>query len=261
MKVKSYAVSIGGIIMKTNCVCDYCGKGIYKTPSRLRKYKKHFCNNTCASKSRSIRETKQCTVCGKDVTRKPSEFESDNLFCSRKCYHEFDKMVKNKTTNKVTCVCSYCGKSFMRFPSQIKGKKYTYCDTNCKDKHNGELLSGEKHHRWNPDLTEEERLERRKCKEYLNWREAVYRRDRYTCQCCGDNKGGNLVAHHILNFSEHEDLRTEVTNGITLCEKCHKEFHDIYGYTNNNKKQLDSFIQRYANQLPIVLVTKRRFRD
>jgi hypothetical protein len=241
--------------MKTNCKCNYCGADLYKLPNQIRKYKTHFCNNTCASRSRSVKETRQCLVCGKGVTRKPSEF-TGNVFCSRDCYHHYDKTSKRKTTNKVDCVCSYCGNSFKRYPSQIKDKKYTYCNMKCKDKHNGELLKGENHHRWDPNLTEELRLERRKCKEYLDWREEVYRRDKYRCQCCGDDKGGNLVAHHILNFSEHEKLRTAISNGITLCDVCHKEFHDNYGYTNNNQKQLEEFLQRYANQLPTILVTE-----
>ena len=40
----------------------------------------------------------------------------------------------------------------------------------------------------------------------------------------------------------NEKLRTDVNNGITLCKTCHKEFHDIYGYTNNTKEQLDMYI-------------------
>jgi hypothetical protein len=54
------------------------------------------------------------------------------------------------------------------------------------------------------------------------WREAVFARDNWTCQNCGDNKGGNLQAHHIKSFSEYEELRFALDNGITLCIDCHK---------------------------------------
>ena len=57
------------------------------------------------------------------------------------------------------------------------------------------------------------------------WRDSVFARDDYTCQHCGDNSGGNLNAHHIIPFSKDESLRFEVSNGITLCEKCHKKEH------------------------------------
>ena len=55
----------------------------------------------------------------------------------------------------------------------------------------------------------------------------------------GDNSGGNLSAHHINNFSDHEDLRFVLSNGITLCDSCHNpnkigSFHNIYGTHNNN---------------------------
>lgn len=62
-------------------------------------------------------------------------------------------------------------------------------------------------------------------KEYKNWRYDVYSRDGFTCQKCGDSKGGNLNAHHIKPFSEYPKLRFKLDNGITLCKPCHKKEH------------------------------------
>ena len=28
-------------------ICDYCGKETRKTPSNIKRWKKHFCNNEC----------------------------------------------------------------------------------------------------------------------------------------------------------------------------------------------------------------------
>lgn len=56
------------------------------------------------------------------------------------------------------------------------------------------------------------------------WRKLVFERDDYTCQICG-KKGGNLNAHHIKPFSIFPELRFDVSNGITLCKKCHIELH------------------------------------
>jgi hypothetical protein len=60
--------------------------------------------------------------------------------------------------------------------------------------------------------------------EYKQWRNAVFERDNYTCQHCGQ-KGGKLNAHHIKPFSDYPHLRLEVNNGITLCTECHKKAH------------------------------------
>jgi 5-methylcytosine-specific restriction endonuclease McrA len=57
------------------------------------------------------------------------------------------------------------------------------------------------------------------------WREAVFARDKWTCQDCGDKKGGNLEAHHIKSFAEFPELRFAIDNGITLCKDCHKIIH------------------------------------
>lgn len=57
---------------------------------------------------------------------------------------------------------------------------------------------------------------------YKNWRTAVFERDDYTCQMCG-NLGSYLEAHHIQPVRDHKNdlLVYDVHNGITLCKKCH----------------------------------------
>ena len=60
--------------------------------------------------------------------------------------------------------------------------------------------------------------------DYRNWRKEVFERDNYNCQICG-KKGGELNAHHIKTFKKHKKLRFEVSNGVTLCAKCHREVH------------------------------------
>lgn len=85
-----------------------------------------------------------------------------------------------------------------------------------------EIRKGSKSPNWQGGLTSiNNRI--RQSLDYRIWRMAVFERDKYTCQECGDNKGGNLNAHHIKPFSKYAELRFDINNGKTLCIDCHKE--------------------------------------
>ncbi len=58
--------------------------------------------------------------------------------------------------------------------------------------------------------------------DYRLWREAVFKRDNYTCIWCGQI-GGKLHADHIKPFALFPELRFAIDNGRTLCEECHKK--------------------------------------
>lgn len=59
------------------------------------------------------------------------------------------------------------------------------------------------------------------------WREAVFKRDNWTCIWCGSKK--KIEADHIKSFAYFPELRFAIDNGRTLCRECHiKTFKDIY---------------------------------
>ena len=58
---------------------------------------------------------------------------------------------------------------------------------------------------------------------YKEWRMAVFKRDQFQCQKCGTK--GDLQAHHIKPWKDCKRERYDVSNGITLCRKCHLEAH------------------------------------
>ena len=73
------------------------------------------------------------------------------------------------------------------------------------------------------------------------WRDNVYNRDNFTCKKCW-KIWWTLNAHHILNYSSNEYLRFDINNWITLCKKCHTQFHKIYWKLNNTLEQLNEYL-------------------
>lgn len=80
----------------------------------------------------------------------------------------------------------------------------------------------ENHPNWQGGITPIQ-LKLRTQEKYKKWRKNVFERDNYTCQECGDNQGGNLQAHHIKPFAYYPNVRYKLSNGVTLCKKCHKQ--------------------------------------
>lgn len=91
----------------------------------------------------------------------------------------------------------------------------------------------------------------RKSPQHKEWVMNIMKRDWFTCQHCGDTKPNKFHVHHIKPFAElygnflrkydyfspMEDLETlyklslhyepfyKLSNGITLCAKCHSQMH------------------------------------
>jgi len=101
---------------------------------------------------------------------------------------------------------------------------------------------GENHQRWNANLTDEEREKKRNIEGYPEWRKAVYERDNYSCVCC-EKKGGKLNAHHLNGYDKFKEERLVLENGVTLCNECHLDFHNLYGRGNNTKEQFKEYVK------------------
>jgi 5-methylcytosine-specific restriction endonuclease McrA len=56
------------------------------------------------------------------------------------------------------------------------------------------------------------------CIRQKKWSWEVRERDGHKCQNCASAK--QLHAHHILPWDMNENLRWEVSNGLTLCNSC-----------------------------------------
>ena len=222
--------------------CKECSKTF--TNSRKDAF---FCSKKCQSKDRENRVIVECDYCKNTFEVVKSRIkQSAKLHCSHEC------KVKN-SKSKIIKKCNSCGKDVEK--DYHYKDKTAYCSSRCFYNYN----TGENVHNYNKDLTEEERINKRKYPEYYQWRNNVFQRDDFTCQCCLSKGGIELNAHHIKNYSTHKDLRTSINNGITLCKSCHKEFHKRYTYFNNNEMQLKDFFKtRNANTEVIENITRHR---
>ncbi len=66
---------------------------------------------------------------------------------------------------------------------------------------------------------------------YASFRKAVRKRDGNKCLFPGCGSKSRLEVHHIKKWASHPSMRYDVTNGITLCKKCHnmvKNNEEVY---------------------------------
>ena len=182
-------------------------------------------------------------ACGEVFEKSFTKFQQGQKQCKKCGYDKITGENHVAYVERFIIQCSQCGKDLEPMTkARIEVTPTHFCCPECQNIYWSKHYGGENNPNWNPNLTEEERIENRDYPEYKQWRKEVYERDNYTCQCCGDNKGGNLEAHHLNGYNWDKDNRTNIDNGITLCKECHKEFHKIYGKKNNTLEQFKEFI-------------------
>jgi hypothetical protein len=95
---------------------------------------------------------------------------------------------------------------------------------------------GCEHYRWVEDRgLLKMRQEERALPEAIEWKKKVLKRDNFKCKINNKDCSGRLEIHHILCFKDHPELRTDVNNGIVLCQ-----FHHPRG-RSNELKMVESF--------------------
>jgi len=178
----------------------------------IQKYRPFSYCKDCERKKDSNRYSHKCDMCGKEY----KSGRKDNLKCVD-CHKEL--MRQNKVMYK------YKVRDFKGDKNPMFGVQRLGAD-NPNYKHG---------------LSDTERYKKRLIMGYGIWRKKVYKRDNYTCQCCGKKSNGDLVAHHLDGYSWCEGKRIDVNNGVTLCKTCHTKFHKIYGNFSNTKEQFEQF--------------------
>lgn len=92
------------------------------------------------------------------------------------------------------------------------------------DEHRANLSkanSGPRSYRWKGGLSDPHGFGPLK-----RWAAAVKARDGYTCAECGiTDSTHRMHAHHVKPLKDYPELGTELSNGITLCVRCHNQHH------------------------------------
>ncbi len=138
------------------------------------------------------------------------------------------------------CICD-CGKEIVVVGSALISGNTKSCGCLWVDR-----FTGENNHRYNPNLTDEERQDRRLDENYREWAKGVKEQSEYKCFCCGSSESDMLRSHHIMSWDKYRELRYEMDNGVCLCVACHEDFHKQFGYGSNNINQFLEFIAEQA---------------
>ena len=171
-----------------------------------------------------------CSTCGREIYLRASLIRERN-YCSYECLGASKKVTIPKKT------CPRCGKEFERGNTEAGNfRKKKYCSEKCAQLANPPPnLYGEDNPRWKgPDARRRNRHGPKK-----KWRNAVINRDKGRCQRCGTEQGV-LVAHHIKPWETYPELRFEVSNGLTLCQRCHFVEHG-WNISQNGIKETTDF--------------------
>ncbi len=185
----------------------------------------------------------KCVICNKPLYRRPLELSMVNLTCCAGCqstaYKQFtnQKILDNLELGHCKGInhLNRIPKSKESNMKRSQSHKIYWANHATQLKERGKKIQGEKHYRWNGGVSKLN-ASIRLMTENRRWQDAVKARDKI-CLECGDNH--NLESHHLTSISEllkthnitnRNDARNcpelwDLSNGKTLCMKCHYKLH------------------------------------
>jgi len=210
-------------------------------------------------------EIKTCLLCSVEIIKKPNKtWKAFNKqkYCSHKCYHLADKGSHNRNVqpNSLKNLIHGFKKGMIPWNKGLDTRpQCIFCNEKCswKSKICKKCFRGKNTPFWKNGITPLYWKIRNSLK-MNHWRKEVFERDKFACVMCGDNRGGNLNADHIISFSSilHDNkidtfnkalkckILWQISNGRTLCHSCHKNTEN-YGHLGG-QKQIHFFKNTYS---------------
>lgn len=223
--VSKYGPSNGGLMW--NCICE--------------------CGNTCVVRGYKLRTGHTCS-CG---CLRSEAAKSKLMDLSGKRFGRWTVLRKSggpdswrSSSTKWLCRCD-CGTEREVYSTDLRAGSSTSCGcfriSIANKRKINETRRRIKSEDWSGFAFETNPAYLRRSLIYKQWRDSVLDRDCWSCQKCKEQATHPKV-HHINSFADFPDQRLDINNGITLCTKCHIEFHHIYGTHHNTRNQFDKWM-------------------
>jgi hypothetical protein len=167
----------------------------------------------------SIVKWDKCLQCGK-IHRPKVGGKRNKKFCSRKCFGEFKKGKPLSKKHRESLSKCKKGRPIKHF---VENKEAIYRKISNTLRGRPQLWNRGKNH---PNYVDGGKAAWARQKdmgrvEYKEWRRTVFHRDGYKCVLCGSCS--EIQADHIKSYALFPELRLIVSNGRTLCKKCHRK--------------------------------------
>lgn len=178
-------------------------------------------------------------------------------------------LIKNVSKKDITALREQYPKIVFSYRPIGSFQRQKFCSFAC-GKLGGDFAKGERNGNWTGGQSSfRNRLS--KTQAYIAWRTAIFMRDDYTCTRC-HKRGGYLEAHHCIPLAilmkqysittieqtKQCDELWDISNGITLCRKCHIETFVFLGnqYTAYKTNGVNSGKPRTGNPEPSQEIAK-----
>lgn len=174
---------------KVSKICSVCGKEILIDIGQINT--RHYCSYSCMGKARTKPRQERMKV-GRSFAK--GEFQHNCKLCGVKIPSGrfYCKICSPRGKSTITTCCEVCGKLFTHW----KGLTRRFCSVKCYRT----ICRADGNPNWKGGkLSLSQRI--RNCKKNRLLIASILKRDKYTCQKCGQ-VGGELEVDHIKPFSQ-----------------------------------------------------------
>lgn len=228
--------------LKTNAICENCGKHFKKNTNHLKTSKHNFCSYKCFLDNNKNKKLKtKCNFCKKTIYVNPSRIkEGRKYFCDAECCNKYRAQQKEKNTNKTLKRIRSYQKSYYHSHPNIKEKrKCVYKTSEFREKNAERTLK------------------------YRNNNIEILKKHNLITDCiiCGFPKEKFIALdfHHIdastkkynistkfrsmPNILSHKKYTDELKKCVCLCANCHRLLH------NNDEETLEKYKKFLSERL------------